>query len=418
MATQFSKLTQPYVVQGTGDYGADTAGTDPTTGLPKIYAANPDGLLDWHIGNDFVLNTGRSSATYDWTKNRIGETSGGAFPPNQVAAAMGTFDYRKTGTPEIGAIGSPAKSGFEDVAQRAAGIVNPSMAFNATKSIQDATPNARGGLNMDLSGSQQLAQTASTIPGSAAAAKPEVEPGMGGVGTGISIANAAVDQIGQVAQAKKNIAVDAYLNDVDYWNKQGKWWFDKNADYAPTFEEFNGSGAPSAVNAIREGSMTGNGILDSTLGGFGKGAATGASIGFAVGLPAGGVGAIPAAIIGGAIGAVVGTVGGLIIGIMEWSSAKKEDAKQKERAYNEYKKQLKEWTYHKNILNEKNRVSTMSAITQKQQGTEELGMQRRQAAKKESSAKNETLRNRMINVLSNLGGAKAQAQAQRQARWS
>jgi hypothetical protein len=135
---------------------------------------------------------------------------------------------------------------------------------------------------------------------------------------------AGLSAIGEFAGAQKNLATNEYLTDVDYWQKQGKWWFDKNADYAPSLAEYSGN-MPSATEAINPAmNIVG-------------GAATGAATGMAVGGP-----------VGAAVGAGAGALIGVVESIFGMSSAKKQDAKNKERTLAEYQKQLTEWTYAKN----------------------------------------------------------------------
>lgn len=135
---------------------------------------------------------------------------------------------------------------------------------------------------------------------------------------------AGASMVGDVANQMKQAGVNDYLMDVNYWNQQGKWWFDKNAEYAPTFEEYVGD-MPSAKDAVSP--------VATTIGRTAQGAAAGTAIAPGVGT---------------AIGAGVGALVGVVESIFSWDSAEEQDAKNKERALNEYKKQLKEWTYARN----------------------------------------------------------------------
>jgi hypothetical protein len=218
--------------------------------------------------------------------------------------------------------------------------------------------------------------------------------------TGIGVAGMVSDTVGEIADAKKNLAVDEYLMDLNYWKEQGKIWFDKDANYAPTFEEY-APDMPSAVDTLKEGSITGSNVADSAIGGATTGAMAGAMLG-----PVGAV-----------VGGVAGGLVGLITGFMAGDAAENQDAKTKERAYNEYKAKLKTWTYSRNLKNQQDRISKEDETTEKSKaivaGNKRL---KKEKLEKISASKNAN-RNRMVEVLSKMGSAGNQAAQQRKARW-
>jgi hypothetical protein len=191
--------------------------------------------------------------------------------------------------------------------------------------------------------------------------KPEITKTQIGVTAGLSA-------IGEFADSQKNLKTNEYLTDVDYWQKQGKWWFDKNADYAPTLAEYSGN-MPSAIEAINP--------TMNVLGGAAKGAATGMAIGGPVGAT---------------VGAGVGALVGVVESIFGMSSAKKQDAKNKERTINEYNQQLKEWTYARNKrFSEERAVS----VERQQAGIRAIGAASKEI-KKEKAMNKEDRRQALI----------------------
>lgn len=186
-----------------------------------------------------------------------------------------------------------------------------------------------------------------------------------------------------------------YGADVDYWNQQGKWWFDKNADFAPSFEEY-APNMPSAEQAVGgAGGAIGAGAL--------KGGLSGAAVGTMI---APGVGT--------AVGAGVGALVGAIEGMFALGAAKDEDRKNKRNAQNEYKKQLKEWTYAMNSrLNQRKNVSEAeqkSFIGQAGQ----LSISR----KKEKASTAESRRQAILQSIMGAGTVAQTKKLTNQSRWS
>ncbi|MBE3122207.1 MAG: hypothetical protein IMZ58_08395 [Thermoplasmata archaeon] len=204
-------------------------------------------------------------------------------------------------------------------------------------------------------------------------------------------AQGAAEVIGNVQKA--NVA--QYNTDVEYWNQQGKWWFDKNADFAPSFEDY-APDMPSAQKAVGgAGGAIGGGAL--------KGGLTGAGVGMMAGGP-----------VGAAIGAGVGILVGAIEGMFTLGAAKEADRKNAKNAQNEYKKQLKEWTYAMNArLNERKNVS--------EAGQKGFISQAGQVAIGRKKEKALTAEQKRQAILQSIMGAGTVAQAKRQekqARWS
>lgn len=235
----------------------------------------------------------------------------------------------------------------------------------------------------------------------AAAQKANLEKLGGKINTGLAIGQAVTDTVGAIAETKKNLAVNEYIYDVNYWKSQGKDWFDPKVDSAPTFEEYMPN-MPSANDALKEGSLTGHPVAESAIGGAVSMGITGATIGTMAG-PVG-------TLIGGGIGALVGGVTGYIQGIMTWNSAKDMDAKNKQRAYDEYTTKLKQWTLQKNAQNEVRRKEAI-ALEYKMR---EIGETKK---KEEKQEKNES-RAKIMAAIMNLGGFSAQKKAQRAGKWS
>ena len=206
-----------------------------------------------------------------------------------------------------------------------------------------------------------------------------------GIGAGAGFVSDAV-------QSVQNARMQDYSNQMQQ-TQQGMT-FDKNADYAPTFDEFAGD-MPSAEQAVGgAGGAIGGGAL--------KGAASGAAVGTSI-APGPGT----------AIGAGVGAIVGAIEGIFGWDSAKDTDAKNKAAALKEYERKLKEWTYNQN--------SRIAAKTGDDIGEEKksiaqnaaLGYQR----KKEAAVTSEERRQMMIQTIMNVGNLKTQQQQQNASVW-
>lgn len=203
-------------------------------------------------------------------------------------------------------------------------------------------------------------------------------------------AQAAADTVGNVQQA--NVA--QYNTDVNYWNQQGKWWFDKNADFAPAFDDY-APDMPSAEKAVGgAGGAIGLGAL--------KGAATGAAAGAMTGNP-----------IGVAVGAGVGALVGAIEGIFTLGAAKEADKTNKRNAQNEYKKQLKEWTYGMNArLNQsRNQSENQQKAFISQAGQVSIGR------KKEKALTAEQKRQAILQSIMGAGTVAQSKRAENQARW-
>ncbi len=204
-------------------------------------------------------------------------------------------------------------------------------------------------------------------------------------------AQAAANTVQNVQQA--NVA--QYNTDVDYWNQQGKWWFDKNAEFAPSFEDY-APNMPSAEKAVGgAGGAIGGGAL--------KGAATGASIGAMTGNP-----------VGIAVGAGVGALVGAIEGIFTLKAAQEADRKNLENSHNEYKKQLKEWTYSMNArLNQSKNTSEES-----QKGFIAQAGQLSISRKKEKAFTAEQKRQAILQSIMGSGDVAQSKRSANKARWS
>jgi hypothetical protein len=229
----------------------------------------------------------------------------------------------------------------------------------------------------------------------AAAPKNKLTPNQSMALGGVS---AVSNMVGELSQAKKNLATDEYLNDVNYWKEQGKMWFDKNSDYAPTFEEYAGN-MPSAVDALKEGSITGSNTADSAIGGATSGAIAGTAIAPGVGT---------------AIGAVAGGVIGIIEGVMAEGAAEKRDSKEKERAYQEYKNKLKLWTFQKNAKNEEDRIVKQKAVDAENKNLRAIGTRK----KEDIAQRNEARRSELVSILKNVGALKNNAIQEKINRWN
>lgn len=126
-----------------------------------------------------------------------------------------------------------------------------------------------------------------------------------------------------MVQADGTMRRNEYENDLRYWQEQGKYWFDPDADLRPDLEKYM-SMMPSALESRGVLGDIAN-IATQTA----SGAATGAQAG-------GGYGALIGAGVGGLIGAFQTIFGR--------SSARKEDEKNDARARAMYEKDLKDWT--------------------------------------------------------------------------
>ena len=236
-------------------------------------------------------------------------------------------------------------------------------------------------------------------------------------GAGIAAAQSAVNIGSQIAQAKKEARTQEYLTDLNYWHSQGKPWFDPNTETHMDWAEYERT-MPSAVQARKEGSVTGSPMVDSIGGRALLGAAAGAQIGFMVGLPAGGIGAIPAAKIGAALGLAVGGIAGLIEGIFGGSEAKRKDQKEKERAYNEYKQKIIQWTAAINYKHKAQKAIAVQKAAEKGAMAREIGYAAKAKQKASLAATREKNRQSMIDLFNRAGGLKQQARAARQARFA
>lgn len=129
--------------------------------------------------------------------------------------------------------------------------------------------------------------------------------------------------IDQMVQAGGNMRRNEYENDLRYWQEQGKYWFDPNADIKPDLEQYLNM-MPSALESRGVGGDVMNMVTQTA-----QGAATGAQMG-------GGWGALA----GGGTGLLLGT----FQTIFGRKAAREEDEKNRARAIAQYEKDLKEWT--------------------------------------------------------------------------
>jgi hypothetical protein len=255
--------------------------------------------------------------------------------------------------------------------------------------------NPDGGFSLDLGGVKGLQKTAQNniSQNSSDASKLNKKVDLGNkINMGIGMGAGA---IGDIAGAEQNLNTNQYLTDLDYWKKQGKWWFDKNADYAPTFEEF-APDMPSAEDAAKKN-------IGWTIAG---GAAKGAEVGAAFGPEGAGVGALA--------GGVIGT----IEGIMSWKDGKAKDAKEKERAYNEYKQQLKEWTFAKN---NKNRAEVSARTEGILSEARAIGENKRVLAQQKESTdiqRAASRRSQLVDILQGAGSIKDARNKKMASRWA
>ena len=248
----------------------------------------------------------------------------------------------------------------------------------------------QGGMALSMARVDTAEQNLGLAPTSTAAASPTPKtPGAGAIGAMYG-AQAVNEMIGGVQQA--NLA--QYNTDVNYWNQQGKWWFDKNADFAPTRSQYIGN-MPSAVKA------TGGAAGTMGLGAL-KGAATGAATGAMIGGPVG-------AVIGGGVGALVG----LVEGFFTNSAAKHADQQALDNANREYERQLKEWTYAMNsrLTQTRNAMDTSQRLFLAQSGQEAIGR------KKEAGITAEHRRQQMIASIMGSGSVQQAERQRRMARW-
>ena len=290
----------------------------------------------------------------------------------------------------------------------------------ATNETQNALSRVNSGAQEAIGGARGL-----TVGASGGAAAPAGGSVAGKVGAITAGAEFATNMVGDISQVKKNLAADEYLTDLEYWKSQGKTWFDPSSNTFPDFSEYSLS-MPSAQEAMKSGSFTGHPVAEGTIGGAVKGAVTGSGIGASIGSitgsflgPAGTLlGAAGGAVIGGAIGLVVGGITGLVSSIMGWNSSKEKDAKTKERAYANYRRDLKEWTYRKNeqylgkkrMLNEKYKASSKAIAASVRYGKRQGVIDARQKVLDK--------KNNMMSVLSGIGQTSDSASQKRQLRWS
>lgn len=237
-----------------------------------------------------------------------------------------------------------------------------------------------------------------------------------------AILGAVQKGIGDVLSANKNLKQDEFEKDLEYWKSQGKWWFDKNADYAPTFEEFTGE-IPSATDSLKDSMLIkADGSAGSNIGGAfmnpmaieGVGSTADKILGKSEGFSAYvGDSAMQGAMSSGFLGGIVGA----IEGVMSWDSAQAADAKEKKRAYEEYKKQLKEWTIQKNKVNDQMKASATEDRLADIRKTAEIGYQRKEKEKEQKKQSAAESRQAMIDALSSAGSFKASKRNERMNRW-
>lgn len=220
-----------------------------------------------------------------------------------------------------------------------------------------------------------------------------------------TIAKGVGEAVGEISQANANLARTEYENDLRYWQDQGKYWFDPNADIKPELDEYLDA-MPSSVESLMSGSMfipdglaekLGDGALGATAyihAKAGEGAAKGASM-------------------GGWWGALVGAAIGGISGAFSWGGAKREDKKMKERARKEYEKRLKEWTVNRN----KRIVAQKNASYQKQLALRNKSKQEQEMKEQKKLGSAMDKRSRMEQVLQNAGSLSRKENLNRIQRW-
>lgn len=242
-----------------------------------------------------------------------------------------------------------------------------------------------------------------------------------GMKAGIGVASNALTGI---TSALANTSQNQYQNELAEWKSQGKWWFDKNESCFPTFEDYLGD-MPSATDSVSEGTLSGGHLSESSGGRAGLAIATGGLSGLMKNKKQaeyiwnkGGEGAAQGASAGGWVGAIVGGAVGIIQGVFGWGSAEEKDRKEKEKAYKEWKRRLKEWTYQKN----KEATATQAIATEANlkdiQNTTEIGYQRKQEQKQIKSSDAQKRYSTIMSILQSTGAFKSAKQNQRMSRWS
>jgi len=250
----------------------------------------------------------------------------------------------------------------------------------------------------------------------------------------LSTVQQAADSIGK---AQQNLARTQYENDVAEWEQKGKYWFDVNSNLKPDLEKYM-EGMPSSVDSLKEGSWvtslqdgntdtageylssvfinpaggkSGNDVADAILNPLNileqAGWVDEGMVNYVGGKAAEG------AIGGGFVGAIIG----VIDGIFSWNSAKKEDAKRKKAAQEEYERKLQEWTYNTN----KRLADAHTKRNQEIEATSAAYRDKRKAEAKEDKRQKisdiASVRKEMATALLNAGSVKEQNRNSRLARW-
>jgi hypothetical protein len=250
----------------------------------------------------------------------------------------------------------------------------------------------------------------------------------------MSTVQAAADSI---SKAQQNLARTEYEQDVADWKAKGQYWFDQNANLKPDIEKYM-EGMPSSIDALKEGSWvtslqtgetdTAGEYLSSVFinpAGGKSGNDTADAILNPLNLleQAGWVDEGYVNYIGGKAsegamsGGVIGAVIGIVDGIFSWDSSKKEDAKRKKAARDEYERKLEEWTFNTN-----KRLADAATARAKETQNKQIAYSDKRKAEK-TTEKNQKIsdigaaRKEMATALLNAGSVKADNRNKRLARW-
>lgn len=257
------------------------------------------------------------------------QSGGGVLPQPATNASSGI-------TPNIGGMSlkMPASLGMQDYTEYKKG--NLDKQFYSTPPY-DVQPNSQQFMAALMEDEKNLLIGALPAIGQGQNARLKTAGSDGGGGgqfssfmkqVGVQGVSEVGKMVGDTISAVQNTRFNDYQDDLTYWLSQGKFWFDPKAELKPDLEAYLAQ-MPNAVDAVGGGKAFGLNI--------GGGMASGAAAGFASGGP-----------IGAAAGAVVGGLTGLVKSIFTHRAAKDQDKKNKERARQQYEKELKEWTINRN----------------------------------------------------------------------